>query len=133
MMKIIKTITTLFLAVVFLISSLGFTINKMICLKNCNVEISLILDKDCCPPSKSSSPILNAPCCDINNFSFHLNDYNLSQKNNIPVADNCLLSINNRALTKENYNTLPSKLFFTDFPPLYYGRALLSFISILII
>ncbi|MCE9538647.1 MAG: hypothetical protein K8R85_05450 [Bacteroidetes bacterium] len=132
-MKVIKKTTTLLLAMVFILSSLGFTINKMVCLKSGKVKISLSNLKDCCPEEKSSLPVIKAQCCDINNTSFHLNDFNSSQKNNIPVADDCVLAINKYSFATQNYNTPSSKLVFTDLPPPLYGRQLLSFISILII
>lgn len=132
-MKAIKTTITLFLAIVFILSSLGFTINKMVCLKSGKVRISLSNLKDCCPEEKSSIPVIKAQCCDINNTSFHLNDFNSSQNNTIPVADDCVLAINKFSFTSRNYSNLTSELFFADLPPPFYGRQLLSFISILII
>ncbi len=132
-MKAIKKTTALFLAVVFILSSLGFTINKMICFKSGKVKVSLSQLKDCCPEEKSSLPVIKAPCCNINSTSFHLNDFNSSQKNNIPVADDCVLAINKYACTNGNYNRPSSKFIFADLPPPLYGRQLLSFISILII
>lgn len=132
-MKAIKKTIALFLAMVFILSSLGFTINKMVCLKSGKVKISLSHLKDCCPEKKSSLPVIKAQCCDINNTSFHLNDFNSSQKNNIPVADDCVLAINKFSFTNINCNNTTSKLVFADLPPPLYGRQLLSFISILII
>ncbi|MES2286978.1 MAG: hypothetical protein V4547_14905 [Bacteroidota bacterium] len=132
-MKAIKKTTALFLAMVFILSSLGFTINKMICFKSGKVKVSLSHLKDCCAEEKSALPIVKAQCCDINSTSFHLNDFNSSQKNNVPVADDCVLAINKYSFPCGNYNTPSSKLLFADLPPPLYGRQLLSFISILII
>ena len=132
-MKAIKKTTALFLAMVFILSSLGFTINKMICLKSDKVKISLSELKDCCPQKKSSLPVIKAKCCDINNTSFHLNDFNSSQKNDVPVAESCVLAIDQSSFVNSNSINPTSKLIFADLPPPIYGRQLLSFISILII
>jgi len=132
-MKAIKKTTALFLAMVFILSSLGFTINKMVCLKSGKVKISLSPLKECCPGKKNSGPIVKTKCCDINNTSFHLNDFNSSQKSNISVADDYVLAINKFSFTNKNYNNTTSKLVFADLPPPLYGRQLLSFISILTI
>lgn len=132
-MKFIQKITTVFLAIVFLLSSLGFTANKMVCLKSGKIKMSLTPVKDCCHEKKSTSPHIKAQCCDLTNTSFHLNDFNSAQKNTIPAAADFILPINKYAITYENCNNHPSKLFFTDLPPPLYGRQLLSFISTLII
>ncbi len=132
-MNTIKKTTALFLAMVFILSSLGFTINKMICLKSGKTKISLTQLKDCCPKKKSPESVIKTQCCHITNTSFHLTDFNSSHKNTIPVADDCVLAINKYSFPKKNYSNPSSKLFFADLPPPYYGRQLLSFISILTI
>lgn len=132
-MKAIKKITALSLAMVFLLSSLGFTINKMVCFKSGKTKISLTQLKDCCPKKESANPVVKAQCCDINNTSFHFNDFNSSSKKNIPTAGDCVLSINKYSFKLINYHNLSTELFFADLPPPLYGRQLLSFISILVI
>lgn len=130
-MNAIKKTTALFLAMVFILSSLGFTINKMVCLKSGKVKISLSHLKECCPGEKNSGTIIKTKCCDINNTSFHLTDFDASQKSKINVADGCVLAINKFSFTNKNYSTTTSKLEFADLPPPISGRELLSFISIL--
>ena len=85
-MKLVQKITSLFLAVVFVLSSLGFTINKMVCLKSGKTKVSLTHVKDCCPEKKSTVPVVKAQCCDIQNSSFKLTDFNPSQKQNVPAS-----------------------------------------------
>jgi hypothetical protein len=130
-MKLFQKITSLFLAVVFVLSSLGFTINKMVCLKSGKTKVSLTHVKDCCPEKKSTIPVVKAQCCDIQNSSFKLTDFNPSQKHNVPVSFE-LVSFITSSISVPNH--VDSKLFvlhFADLPPPIHGRTLLNFISTL--
>ena len=131
-MKSIQKIIPVCIAVAFLLSSLGFTINKMACLKSGKTHISFLPFKDCCPEKNSTKTIIKSPCCDINNISFKLNDFDPSQKSNIPVVDK-LIFLKQVSVKQPILNTTTSKLSFADLPPPLHGRQLLSFISILII
>lgn len=133
-MKIIQKITSIFLALVFLLSSLGFTINKMTCLKSGKVKMSLLAQKDCCPEKESPIPVIKSTCCDFSNIYFNLSDVQHTEKLSLEKQ----FSISTPFLSSQIYNgTLAfSKapiISFTDLPPPLYGRTLLNFISTLII
>ena len=152
-MKTAQRITSVFLAAVFLFSSLGFTISSMVCLKSGKEKISLAKMEDCCvkiaepvAPEKdacceekeSSLPekiisIEKGNCCDINSYTFNLNDFQNSQKVSLeqPIAISSFFFIPD-LFTSER---IENKLVYnsTDLPPPLYGRTLLNFISILTI
>ncbi|MES2591385.1 MAG: hypothetical protein V4608_05840 [Bacteroidota bacterium] len=132
-MKSIQKIAALTLMVLFLVSSLGLTINKMVCLKNGKVKVSLTHAKDCCPEKSSSAYSIEAPCCVVNNTSFHLTDFNPSPENKIPVISDCALPYYHAKSEAFIYTKETTNLFFADLPPPPHGKQLLSFISILII
>lgn len=130
----IKKISSLFLAIVFLLSSFGFTINKMICLESGNVEISLTDIDDCCSGMESANAVLKTKCCcNFSSTTFQLFEFYSSQKNKIPDSVGAVLSMN-KSLFPTIICSIPvSELCFIDLPLPIYGRKLLSFISILII
>lgn len=132
-MKTLQKITALFLATVFILSSLGFTINKMVCLKSGKTKISLTHVKDCCSDKKSATPIVKAQCCDIHNSSFKLTDFSVAQKHDVPCSQELMF------FSEFSFTVVPSSLqknavlTYSDLPPPLSGRSLLQFISILLI
>lgn len=132
-MKLFQKIASVFLAIVFLLSSLGFTLNKMVCLKSGKTKISLVNVKDCCPEKKSTTPIIKSKCCDLQNSSFKLKDFSVVQKNEIAAHE----QISFTSTTLFYFNSIATEkksgLAFTDLPPPLYGRTLLNFISVLTI
>lgn len=132
-MKILQKITALFLATVFVLSSLGFTINKMVCFKSGKTLLSLTHVKDCCPDKKSTIPVVKAQCCDIQNTSFKLTDYSVAQKHELPASQELI------SPSEYSFTFIPAAvqtvavLSFADLPPPLSGRSLLQFISILLI
>lgn len=152
-MKILQKITSVFLAAVFLFSSLGFTISSMVCLKSGKGKVSLAKMEDCCPKKVETvvvekdacceDEVLSSPedimsfekgnCCEINSYTFNLTDFQNSQK----------LSLEKGAIpqsffiTSKTTNTIQveNKLAFqySNLPPPLYGRTLLNFISTLTI
>ena len=134
-MKVIYKISSIFLVIALLLSSLGFTVNKLICLKSGKTKISLTHVKNCCTTKKSAIPILKSNCCDLHNTIFNLDNFNPSQKVNTPFAVTAVLPVwqDNFIVIKSSDND--PQLFFADLPPpaSLHGRQLLSFISILII
>ena len=132
-MKTVQKITSVCLVVVLLLSSLGFTINKMVCLKSGKVKISLTHVKNCCPEKRSDTSTIKSNCCDLKNTTFDLDDFSSSQKVNTPIADNFVLAIWQNDFVVAMPCNNPSVLSYNDLPPPLYGRQLLSFISILII
>ena len=132
-MRTFHKITSVFLIAVLLVSSLGFTVNKMVCLKSGKTKISITHVKECCASKKNAQPILKSSCCDLKNTSFDLDDFSISQKHNAPAAATIPLIFgqnNNVRIIRSNNR---SELFFADLPPPKSGRQILSCISILII
>lgn len=154
-MKTIQKITAVFLAVVFLFSSLGFTISSMVCIKSGKGKVSFAIIEDCCSNKKKIVAIIpektccddeqelifsepfasinKGDCCDITNFTYKLNDFQNAQQLflDLPTVLNTIF-----------ISTLQSSSFFvenklafqsSDIPPPPHGRTLLNFISILII
>lgn len=133
-MKTIQKITSIFLCVTFLVSSMGFTVNKMVCLKNGRVKLSFTPVKSCCPEKKAAIPIIKATCCDLTNTSFNLGDSQTSQKLQISQSLFVKSFLRNEPFSLNgNTNAKISLSHFSDLPPPLYGRKLLSYISILII
>ena len=147
-MNLFKKITSLSLAIVFLLSGFGFTIGKMVCLKSGKTEVSLEFIEDCCAKAKKQNVaccdgeeisqeaitiIKNENCCDISNTFLQLKDFNPSNKKLIPVASWITLPIAPIVSSNTISSTTSSKLFFADLPPPLYGRTLLNFISTLTI
>jgi hypothetical protein len=133
-MKALQKITSVFLAVTFLVSSLGFTANKMVCLKSGKTRLSLLHVKDCCPEKKSSVPVIKSDCCDITNTFFDLGDLRVSQKIQVvqPFAVQYLFASRIFALDAHSFSK-PLAASFADLPPPVYGRTLLSLISTFLI
>jgi hypothetical protein len=132
-MKSVQKFTSIFLVAAILVSSLGFTANKMVCLKSGETKLSLVNIKDCCPDEEAEAE-LKADCCDITNTFFDLNDFVQSEKSELvqPLAIQsfCVDQILSfRSLSKSQKLIIS----FADLPPPLYGRALLNYISILII
>jgi hypothetical protein len=132
-MKAIYKITSVFLVIAFLLSSLGFTVNKMICLKSGKTKISFTPVKNCCPAKKSTIPVVKANCCDLHNTAFNLDDFSASQKVNTPFAITAVLPVCQDNFSAIKFSNNNSQLFFSDLPPpaSLHGRQLLSFISTL--
>jgi len=133
-MKTLQKITSVFLAVAFLVSSLGFTVNKIVCLKSCKTKLSLLHVKDCCPGETSSIPVVKSDCCDITNMYFDLGDLRISPKTEIVQPFAVQYFFTSRIFVPAGHSfSKADALSFADLPPPRHGRALLSFISVLII
>lgn len=152
-MKSIQKITSVFLASVFLFSSLGFTISSMVCIESGKGEVSLAVIEDCCVKNQTTSVakidccdhdeeldlpkgfavIKKGECCDINNYSFKLNDFQNTQKLSLeqPIVLNSFFYISEKITSTSVENKLAFQ--YSDLPPPLYGRTLLNFISILTI
>jgi hypothetical protein len=130
-MKSFNKIITVFLAGIFLMSTLGLSVNKMICLESGREKISLTPLKDCCPDMGDKQESVAGHCCDIQNSYFHLNDFSPSAKSEVshPGVISLIAS----------FNPLPAKVFrpdvqsYADLPPPLHGRDLLTHISVLVI
>lgn len=149
-MKVVEKITSLFLAVIFLLSSLGLTISSMICSKSGKEKVALVIIEDCCAKKKditqvktdccdneessltlTGTSVKKADCCDISNITVSLNDFQNAQK--IAVEQMAVIQslfynyseVNAKKLITSNTSNLP--------PSLSSGRQLLSLISILTI
>jgi hypothetical protein len=134
-MKTVKNISSLILALTFLVSSLGFTANRMVCLKSGKVKLSLTKMKDCCPEGDSDIPVVKSNCCDITNTSFDLGDFQNSQKQEVNASVSLLFFAEaSRYNFTGNYSSQQKLIIsYSDLPPPMYGRLLLNFISTLLI
>ncbi|MFL5764531.1 MAG: HYC_CC_PP family protein [Bacteroidia bacterium] len=130
-MKILQKITAVFLALVFLLSSMSFTVSSMVCLKSGKGKVSFSIQKNCCKkkeiPSKGTY-FTKGDCCDINNVFIRLHDFNPSKKLHIeqPIAvSSTHLYVADKIFSCGD----DSSLHYTDLPPPYHGRMLLNLIS----
>ena len=145
-MKVLQKIASVFLASIFLFSSLGFTISSMVCLKSGKGKISLAKIEDCCSKKveqvvsdkdscceEELAVIKKGHCCDINSYTFSLNDFQNSQK--LSVEKTFFLQSFFFAPETFTFKQVENKLAFqySDLPPPLYGRTLLNFISTLTI
>ena len=152
-MKAIQKITSVFLATVFLFSSLGFTVSSMVCIKSGKGKVSLSMIEDCCVKTQVVSVaktdcceheeelaipedlavIKKGECCDINNFSLKLKDFQTSEKQSIeqPAISQTLFYSSELISSTVSENELAFQ--YSDLPPPLYGRTLLNFISTLTI
>jgi hypothetical protein len=133
-MRTAQKITSLFLVVILLVSSLGFTANKMICLKSGKTKLSLVNIKDCCPENESSVPVIKSDCCNITNTFFDLNDFQGVQKSEVcqPLV---MQAFYDNSSAKPDFIFVSSDQVFScsDLPPPRSGKIFLSFISTYII
>ena len=131
-MKLFQKITALFLCLFMLAFSLGFTINKMVCLKSGKVKIALTPIKECCSKKNSSKTIIKTHCCDLSSFSFELNKYNPTQQQSVVFpTDFTLPFYTNVHVTNfivDEYPFLSSNL-----PPPIIGKKRLTLLSTFII
>lgn len=139
-MNAARKITSIFLAVIFLLSGIGFTIGKMVCLKSGKTFISLSAAEDCCSKKKNkeqqplTAEINKGGCCDISNTTFKLKDFHSSKINKAEAISFTLLANKEiYAAVVKTGSVSNDQLFFADLPPPLYGKALLNHISILII
>jgi hypothetical protein len=131
-MKFISKHISVFLAVVFLLSSLGFTANRMICLKSGKQKISLIPINDCCKKTTLGKHSVKSKCCDINNNEFQLSDFRSVEKTEtIPIKLH-LFELPFFLVQHSNVSTEYVYIFFPP-PPLLFGKIYIHFISTLLI
>lgn len=133
-MNIIKPISALLLATFVLLYSTGFTLNKMVCLTSGESKTSFTWEDDCCSKEEANdeAPVLKSTCCDNSSAYFQLNEYNLSQQNEIPAVANCLLPYSYDIVSVVNCNSHRTHAY-PDVPPPYQGKQLLTFISVFLI
>ena len=128
-MKKNLNITAVFLATVFLLSSLGFSVSKMVCLKSGKTKVSLANIHDCCKKTKSPLAVVKANCCDINTTSFNLGDIQTLEKGSLQFLQHHTFYQHQFLYISRFSGVSVSKLFFADLPPPLHGKDLLSFIS----
>lgn len=132
-MKLFQKITALFLCLFMLAFSLGFTINKMVCLKSGKTKVSLAKIKDCCPAKHNSQTTIETDCCDFSSFSFQLNEYNSSQQQSVVLAIDYILPFNTNTYRCSNFIINKEPLLYSDLPPPIVGKKRLAFLSTFII
>jgi len=154
-LKTIQKITAVFLAVIFLFSSFGFTISSMVCIKSGKGKVSFAMIEDCCSKNTERAAVITKPvccddekelqlsdrsatinkgeCCDITNFTYKLNDFQNSQQLfiGLPTVLNSIFLSSDLSPVFSSENKLT--FHASDLPPPPFGRNLLSIISILII
>lgn len=129
-MKTVQKITSLFLVVILLVSSLGFTANKMICLKSGKTKLSVVNMKDCCPENKSSFPVIKSQCCNITNTFFDLNDFRSVQKSEMSQSAAVQIFYTDFSTDLRFHSITADRIFScSDLPPPRSGKLFLSFIS----
>jgi hypothetical protein len=135
-MNSFKKITAVFLASVFLFSSMGFTISSMVCLESGKGKVSLSVLKDCCEKGKKQLPasgtfLSKGHCCKISNLFIKLNEFSSSKKFSVEqaAAQDLFFIPAGTAFNIASAQKLSYR--FTDLPPPYHGRTLLNFISTL--
>jgi hypothetical protein len=132
-MKLFRKITSVLLAVVFLLSSMSFTISSMVCLKSGKGKVSLSVLKDCCGKKELPSTgtyFTKGSCCKISNLFIKLHDFNPSVKISVgqPLVAHDFLNL--FSLTPCILASSEATFHCADLPPPCHGRTLLSFISI---
>lgn len=132
-MKLFQKITALFLCLFILAFSLGFTINKMVCLKSGKVKIALTPIKQCCSKKSSSKTTLKTHCCDLSSLSFQLNEYNPTQQQSIALAIDLLLPFNINTYSYSYLIVKKQPLLYSDLPPPIIGKKRLALLSTFII
>lgn len=132
-MKLLKKITAFFLCLFILAFSLGFTINKMVCLKSGKVKIALTPIKECCSKKSSSKTTLKTHCCDLSSLSFQLNEYNPTQQQSIALSIDFVLPFNINTYTYSHHIVNKQPLLYSDLPPPIVGKKRLALFSTFII
>lgn len=132
-MKTVQKITAFFLIVAVTLSSLGFTANKMVCLKSGKTKVALTHIKDCCKDEGTAQSTIKSNCCDIQNSSFTLGNFETSEINTTQFSNITSFSAVQNLFDVVPVSTIKTSLSFADSPSPLYGRYLLSFISILVI
>jgi hypothetical protein len=132
-MKLFQKITAFFLCLFILAFSLGFTINKMVCLKSGKVKIALTPIKECCSKKSSSKTTLKTHCCDLSSLSFQLNEYSPTQQQSVVLAIDYILPFNTNTYSCSNFIINKEPLLYSDLPPPIVGKKRLAFLSTFII
>lgn len=132
-MKLFSKISSLILTVLFLVSTLGLTLNKMVCQKSGKTKLSLTAIKNCCKEQNSNCFVIKKKCCTITNNTFNLGDFQITQKLKVERSLGFLApSVRSNMIVKAVILT-QTKIYILEKPPALYGRQLLFFISTLTI
>lgn len=132
-MKLFQKITALFLCLFILAFSLGFTINKMVCLKSGKVKVSLAKIKDCCPTKHKAKTIIKTDCCDFSSFSFQLNEYSPSEQSHLVKTYSYIQLGSIQMYYHSAFITIKEPLLYSDLPPPILVKKRLAFLSTFII
>jgi hypothetical protein len=133
MKNIAKISSILLLSLLMLTSSMGISINKMICLSSGKVKVALWELKDCCPEEEeenSNLPGFQARCCDF--FSEYVQVDFLSMENNfqLKLIKSFFTPILSLFCQYFSLFTANSSEFYGDIPPPVHGISLLKLISV---
>lgn len=127
----VKSIFHVFLAVFLLLSSVGISVNKMVCLSKGKATFSILEKKSCCPAdeNKSSSSALNARCCDFVSEYVQIDLLSITKPLKIKAAQLELLTIPLNQLVYFFYNFSVNPVSI-GLPPLLHGISLLKVIHV---
>ena len=126
-----KNIFYVFLAVFLLLSSVGISVNKMVCLSKGKASFSILEKKSCCPAdeNKSNSDALSARCCDFVSGYIQIDLLSIAKPFKIKAAQLEILTIQLNHLVYCFYNFSINPVS-AEIPPLLHGISLLKVIHV---
>ncbi|MBA3901150.1 MAG: hypothetical protein H0X62_13255 [Bacteroidetes bacterium] len=129
MKKQIKIAATLLLTLFMLISTVGFSLNKMICLYSGKVKVAVFEDVNCNPDEEQNhSEGIDARCCDFLSEYIQIDFLSLEKPVKIPQVSLAILTVLFFDFSlPEVKNSLFSSI---EAPPLRFGFNLLKLISV---
>lgn len=131
MFSITRKIVSVFIALVFLFASFGFTIGKMVCGMSGKTSYSLGLMTDCCKKTNNANKtVLKTKCCHIVNTSISVKDYSPSKTvsfNQVDFVFSFIFPIKNYSLSSIS---APNLFAISDIPPPLSGKQIRTLISV---
>ncbi|MDQ3192168.1 MAG: hypothetical protein M3Q58_11305 [Bacteroidota bacterium] len=133
MINSFKNTAHILLAVFLLLSSIGISVNKMICLSGGKTTFSLLEKKSCFPldeeDKNTENGSLDVRCCDF--VTGYVQVDLLSIENVLKIKEAQIVAVFSFLApfqTSTFHPVLPQVVFET--PPLFYGVSILTFINI---
>jgi hypothetical protein len=126
-MSKLRTFISIFISIAFLLSSLGFTANKMVCLKSGKTKLSAVPLESCC--ASEEQEMLKQSCCEINNSYFSLENFQCSSQLKVKVQSIELLwAPVMKTLLPETCSFQQAAYY--NLPPLLHSSGYLEYISV---
>jgi hypothetical protein len=123
-----KNIFICLFAVFLLLSSMGISLEKMICLSSGKSKVALFEAKECCPEEEETGDGFKSRCCNF--LKEHIQVDYLSVENPVQLSKAEAAVIISLVLPFLNFELRELKLSFPEKPSLRSGYLLLKFISI---